>query len=196
MAQTAFMKRFAIIAAIAAGCLLSCTKHDPPSSGGSRLSKTIASSGDSVVISYFKYDTEGKLIRILDSAVYSHHASGINFQYNTSDKLIKTELFNDMSSIVDSYSFIYQNGVVTEKIREDDPSRNKDIYTYDTQGRLIADTSYYYTFPEPVYFSFSYDNNENITSQQSFYYSFGNWVASSTVHFSYNSSPNPYYPVG
>ena len=197
MVQTAVMKRSVIIATIAAaGTLLSCTRNDLPSSGGSRLSKTIARSGDSVVISYFKYDTEGKLIRILDSAVYSHRASGISFQYNTSDQLIKTELFNDFNSIIESYSFIYQNGVVTEKINEDDPSRNKDIYAYDAQGRLIADTSYYYTFPEPVYFSFSYDNNENVISQQPFYRSSGSWIASSTVHFSYNNSPNPYYPIG
>jgi len=191
------MKHSVIIVAVAAaGSLLSCTKNELPSSGGSRLSKTIASSGDSVVFSYFKYDKEGKLVRILDSAVYGHHKWGINFQYNTSDKLIKMELFNDLSPLVESYSLIYQNGIVTQKIREDDPSRNKDIYSYDAQGRLIADTSYYYTFPEPVCFSFSYDSNENVTSQQSSYHSAGSWIASSAIHFNYSNSPNPYYPIG
>jgi hypothetical protein len=186
-----------IITATAVVCtFLSCTKNDLPSSGESRLSKIVTSSGDSVVISYFKYDTEGKLIRILDSAVYNHHSSGINFQYNAAGKLIKTELFNDYDPRTTSYSFIYQNGVVTEKINDNNPSVEKDVYAYDAQGRLVADTGYYYTIPEPVYFNFSYDNNENITSWQYFYRSSGNWTAYPATHLSYNNFPNPYYAIG
>ena len=190
------MKSSVTIAAIAAaGTLLSCTKNDLPSSGGSRLSKIIASSRDSVVISYFKYDTEDKLISILDSAVHDHYAYGINFQYNAAGKLIKAEIFNELDPSTETYSFIYQNGVIAEMVNDNNPSLYKDVYAYDAQGRLVADTSYWHNSPEPVYWNFSYDNNENISSWQDFYHSSGSWIPFSTIHLTYNNASNPFYPV-
>jgi hypothetical protein len=177
--------------------LIACTKDDLPAAEGTRLAKTIARSGDSLVTTYYHYDNSGALISIFDTN-NNNHGSRMFLHYNSSGKLVQTEEYYDGASSPNTSNYIYENNKLVTKMNTSPTGvTNKNRYAYDGQGRLIADTTYDYWIPNTlqVYSLFHY-NNDDVASIEYFYNNAGSWSSAVAGQFSYNAEQNPYQAIG
>ena len=188
--------RISFLAATILFTLVACNKNDLPIGNGDRLEKVITTWGDSVAYTFLKYDQYNRLIHIFDSNNHKKpNVTNTSIVYNTGDKILNYTR-SDEKGYQWSSSFRYNtDGHVTEQM-ENGPNGPilTNRYTYDTRGRLIADTSYYRNNSIISYSTYKYDNNDNVVEWEHFLHNnlFNTLDRQWTVYFSYDTKLNSY----
>lgn len=180
-------------------CLLifsSCEKTNFPSAQGTKLVKVIATEDDSVGVSVFKYDENERLVTISQTTnnIPSYHTT---LEYDTSGKLVQSEELYKPANSFWRASYTYSNDRIIRRVNSDAFGDTiKNIYTYNSQGKLIADTLYKSGDQNYSYTTFKYNSNENIEELEYFYNYLGTWQKVGTVQGKYNNELNPYNSIG
>src|SRR5688572_29307034 len=134
------------------------------------LRKVVSDCGDSILYTFFQYDTSKRLEAIKDSN-NNGDVSNTSIKYNAQGKPIsfKTIYYslyrNSTGSSVDS--LVYENLKVIKKLYRLSSStfyQKTNTYTYDAKGRLICDSSYYGYPPFELYGydKFFYNDNNDV----------------------------------
>lgn len=191
-----FFRTCFIIAGLSA-IFISC-KKDNSTSEGHLLVKVIGRSGDSALYTFFNYDAQNRLIRIIDSNNSNHIRHITSVVYDANDKWIKSIYTNDFNALTGQDSFFYNNNQIVKKTYSNSLGiHNKNIYVYNLSGKLTHDTIYSY-FSNNVFgfTNYTYDNNEDITSWQAYYDQGGTMHSDGQTSAFYNNLINPYSDLG
>ena len=178
--------------------LIACEKEKSFSTGrsssaSSRLTKTIGRWYDSAFYSFFYYDDQNRLSRIVDSENTNYSKRFTSIIYDADGKLLKRIYTNDYDSYVGQDSFWYDHDKIAGKRYSNSTYANKNIYSYDSRGRLIGDTTYSYWSDKVYgYVGYTYDSNDNIVSWQEYHDEGGIMKSDGILFASYNNSINPY----
>ncbi len=178
--------------------IAACTKDNPVSAGGSRLTMTIGRWHDSAGYAYFYYDQQNRLASIVDSENTNHSKRFASFVYAATGKLVESIYTNDVNSTVAQDSFWYDDDHIIKKTYSDSWNNSGNItFSYDGQGRLTGDTSYNNRTGNVFGFTdYTYDEDDNIVSWQEHHDELGVMKSWGIASASYNSSINPYYDLG
>lgn len=187
--------------------LYACTKDDLPQAGGERLQKIIFRSDSMLQVSFF-YDEQDRLAVIEDSNSQSH-IYRTQIYYNDQNRMVKAtqrHYFGSRSNLLDQLTdtFLYDiNNRVIERqavssIQNTGTSyRTTSTYSYDGQGRLVADSfhnSYYNGVA--TYTTYTYDGNDNIVQSENFSRGLGALQSNGITTASYTSQRNPLQSLG
>lgn len=187
--------------------LYSCSKEHLPQASGERLYRIVNSDGDSTLYLNFNYDAEGKLTLIEDSNSQTH-LGRIFLYYNEDNKMVKRvwmryygSLNNLLGQGIDS--FIYDNNDrITKTILISTPNNTPtyktiNSFSYDEQGRLIADTTHsYWNNDITALTKFTYDAGGDVVQSENVSYTSGAVQNSTITKFTYNTTENPYKDLG
>ena len=166
------------------------------SAEGPRLTETIGRWYDSAFYSFFYYDEQNRLSRIVDSENTNYSKRFTSFIYGADGKLLKKIYTNDYDSYTGQDSFWYDHDKIAGKRYSNSTYANKNIYSYDSKGHLIGDTTYSYWSDKVYgYVGYTYDSNDNIVSWQEFHDEGGTIKSDGTIFASYNNSINPYFDL-
>ena len=224
------MKKY-LYSIILAGCFIfySCTKQGTENVSLPRLQKIITNGVDSLgndcntclYYQFFKYDTNGRLIKITDSSaawyhfyngpqpyffsysIYTGHLTyGINYsfyvslEYNSAGNFIKAGrdsfIYNSNNQVAQRFSRVQCDTCRSYLVNK---------YTYDAKGRLIADSSFTgQTFLVPTvvlheYTVFAYDANDNVIQSTVINMLPGTYPPRINMA-QYDNHPNPYKNLG
>jgi YD repeat-containing protein len=182
--------------------LIACEKEKSLSTGrstsadGPRLTKTIWRWYDSAFYSFFYYDEQNRLTSIVDSENTNFSKTFTSFVYDGQGKLLKKIYTHDYDSYVGQDSFWYDHDKIAGKRYSNSTYANKNIYSYDSKGRLIGDTTYSYWNDKVYgYVGYTYDSNDNIVSWQEFHDEGGIMKSDGVTVAAYNNSINPYFDL-
>jgi len=175
-----------------------CTKDDPVSAGESRLTMTIGRWHDSAAYAYFYYDQQKRLTSLVDSENTNYSKRFASFVYDVTGKLVKSIYTNDVNNTVAQDSFWYDDDRIIRKTYSDSWNNSGNItFSYDGQGRLTGDTSYYNRTGNLYGFTdYTYDGDDNMVSWQEHHDELGVMKSWGITSASYNNSINPYYDLG
>jgi hypothetical protein len=184
-------------------CLFSaCKKDNFPETSDKLLQSVITNNGDSALYTSLFYDGKNRLVGISDSNSQGHVWKTF-IEYDTKDNPIKFKtLYNRESNGESTDSLIYEDDKVIKKLHTT-PYYNTlyavtNTYTYDSRGRLIADSSSH-TFGDSEvygYNDFIYDDDDNAIQIQEFNKLLGAMNRVQNITASYNSDKNPYLGLG
>jgi hypothetical protein len=187
--------------------LYACTKDDLPQAGGERLQKIIFRSDSMLQVNFF-YDEQGRLAAIEDSNSQSH-IYRTQIYYNDQNRMVKAtqrHYFGSRSNLLDQLTdtFLYDiNNRIIERqavstIQNTGTSyTTSGTYSYDGQGRLVADL-YYNSYYNGVaaYTTYTYDGNDNIVQSESFSRAMGTLQSNGITTASYTAQKNPLQSLG
>jgi hypothetical protein len=178
--------------------LISCQKENTTTlPENHKLTTAISRWHDSAFYSFFHYDDQNRLTSIVDSENTNHSKRFTSFIYDQDGKWIKSIYTSDNNTIVGEDSFFYQNDRMVLKKYTNSLVSNRNTYTYDSQGRLIGDTTYsYWSNDIAGYVVYTYDNNDDIISWQEYFSENGILKSDGVISATYNSSINPFSNIG
>src|SRR5262245_25300378 len=163
------------------------------SADGSRLTKAVWRWHDSAFYSFYYYDDQNRLSRIVDSENTNFSKRFTSFVYNADGRLVKKIYTNDYNSDAGVDSFLYddKNNIAEKKYSDSYMASigisGKNTYAYDGQGRLVGDTTYsYWTDKIFEYVNYTYDGNDDLVSWQEFRDEGGIMKSDGTTFVAYN----------
>lgn len=190
--------------------LFSCKKDemiiDAP---GTRLIEVITTRAlkDSTGITFLKYDSQNKLVTVIDSfrmqSDNADHYIGLSFsrplEYDAQGNLAKVTYREGSGS--DVYDLLYYNNdaVAIQRLLysqlENDTLIN--YYTYDNEKRLISDSTYNNKKIGLVDFTtYSWDDHDNLVEWKRFTNASGTLQMIASMKASYDENTNPYHALG
>lgn len=194
------------LAAISIISFFSCTKNNTDSPApGERIKRIVSkNSEDSTWYITFNYNTDGRLFMIVDSNSQTHIRNTFIY-YDSQNRLLKAEKFyyygslsNMLYKTVDS--FTYDNNLISKKFGTStyNPGyRLSHTYSYDSQKRLIADSSYSSLTNKAAFFKkFTYAGNNNLVQLEEFENFNGAWKSNYIEKAAFSSKINPYRTLG
>ena len=197
--------RIILITTIFLFVLNACKKNETTSNENPQLlQRIIYSEGDSIFYTFLTYDENKRLISIADSDRNGHTAN-TSIEYNLHNQIVKMKKLyrDDPGGIIKetTYSLIYNtNNQVIKKLWLSDPNiPNKTVntYSYDSKGRLIADTVYNHLSEDVYsYTALTYDGDDNNIQWQSFTNSPSGFQSPGVITASYNTNLVPYHNLG
>lgn len=175
------------------------TTTDPEATPDAMITRSVIKEGDSLLFLTYVYDSQKRLVSVIDSNNNDHQRSQLHFVYNAQGRFDSVAYIGAPVPI--SYLFLYNSKGQIVQRREPytssnpNPIRNK--YGYDAAGRLIADSIINYWSNEAFrVYSYSWDNNGNITESKTFDNNNGSFQLVQSRQFLYDNKPNPYYSIG
>ena len=187
--------------------LYSCSKEDLPQASGERLHRIVSSDGDSTAYLNFNYDSEDKLTIIEDSNSQTHLGRTFLF-YNENKQMVKRvsmryygSLNNLLSQWTDSFVYDNKNRIIKTVListQNNTPSfRTINTFSYDEQGRLLADTAHnYWNNDIAALTRFTYDGSGDVVQSENIFYMSGAVQGSTIAKISYSATDNPYKVLG
>ena len=173
---------------------MSC-HHDGISLGNKRLAKIIShiDGNDSTVYSRFTYDSDGRLISLVDS-MSTWQRFETRFFYSSDDRI--SSVHENFSAYPFIDSFIYDNngriGEMTLIVGQNGPIHSRRKLIYDNQGRLIGDTITYPNSQDYSYAVFDYNGGSDILSWKGYRFHDSVIDTSGLFQATYTSHLNPY----
>lgn len=153
--------------------LVSCHKDRFQPNPSKQLKRIEIHQGDSIYYSSFQYDADQRIVAQSDSDK-NGNASKSFFVYNAFGNLVKIDRHNNNHYLrqmgwTGSDSFRYESNRVTARYYKYQtfPYVLGDKYTYDLQGRMIADSSFSLDGLRG-YSKLTYDNEDNVVEWQWF----------------------------
>ena len=199
-----YIARFAFTIVLFYSLFSACKKSDLPNTDGQRLQRSITKEGDSISFTFFSYDAKDKLTVIIDSN-NNDYLRKTFIDYNNQGnpakfKVLSSSYPNGPINEV-SYSLLYNNDNQVVEIRFTSfsigPDKKINTYSYDSQGRLIGDTTYSYWNNEVFgYMAFIYDGNDNVIQWEEYSKWSGTMTSEGITTASYNSVNNTYSSLG
>ncbi|MBO9681749.1 MAG: hypothetical protein J7502_03580 [Flavisolibacter sp.] len=178
--------KLAIFTVLVIGCFFSCKKEEGIKEG-SRLKTVLHFTGST--IDSFIYDNQQRLIGIKTFGGFSNYENSI--EYNAQGKLAKVVI---SYRGIDAYQsdYIYNGaGQIIRRIFTTPGFVDGSAYAYDSQGRLIADTTYNQQTGDKInYLSYTYNNQGNIIEEE--YTDFLVPQNNRKTSFKFDSNPSPY----
>ena len=192
-----FLTRITSIAIILACLFSACKKDGLPDNSNKRL-KRIVSALDSIDATFY-YDAQNRLAAITDSV--NGHLWKRSIQYDLQDNPVKVKiLYRDNPDGLfkkSADSLVYENGRLVERLHKPAaslPYKISNIYSYDTHGRLMADSFFLYRSSVLYnYAQFSYDANDNVVKWQGFINESGDLRAYGEISALYNTDKSLLY---
>jgi hypothetical protein len=190
--------------------LFSCKKDEVITDApGTRLIEVITTRAlkDSTGITFLKYDSQNKLVTVIDSFRMQSdnvdHYIGLSFsrplEYDAQGKLAKVTYREGSGS--DVYDLLYYNSdaVAIQRLRYSQLENDTLIayYTYDNKKRLISDSTYNNKNKGLVDFStYSWDDKDNLVEWKRFTNASGTLQMIASMQASYDENTNPYHALG
>lgn len=160
---------------------------------------TTSQLNDSISYESFNYDNQNRVTTIEDS---NNNGAKYKFliEYNTQGQPHKLTAFYNYT-FGGSCLFNYDNNGKVKKRINQSASNNEDsiqnVYTYDSRGRLIADSVYsYWTNQVFSYITYSYNENDNVTERKEYNNFMGSMQIENSAQFLYDDKPNPHSSLG
>jgi hypothetical protein len=190
--------------------LFSCKKDEVITDApGTRLKEVITTQAikDSTGITFLKYNSQIKLVTVIDSFRMQSdnlgHYIGLSFsrplEYDAQGKLAKVTYREGSGS--DVYDLLYYNsdGVAIQRLNysqlENDTLIN--YYTYDNKKRLISDSTYNNKKIGLVDFTtYSWDDKDNLVGWKRFTNASGTLQMMASMQATYDQNTNPYHALG
>lgn len=181
--------------------LISCKKNGAPNAGGSTLDKVVfTAQGSAADTTFYQYDSQNRLLSISQTSIPNNGGSSFLFTYDPAGNLSGyTQSIYPTGNLL-SYAFQYDNngrivrGIGTPLMAN--LGVPDYVYTYDGQGRLIADTQLIQkTQAEAYYSTFSYDADNNVTESSVFSVTGGSVQNLGTSNNTYDNRANPYSAI-
>ena len=149
-----------------------CEKDYYPIAKGRLLQKIVYRWHDSLYYNFLKYDQDNRLIEVKGTGIKSPlDTIIISIDYDAQGRMIGYINRHNRTSDVYAYTFMYNsNGRLSEK-RSRGSNTPGHTYTYDLEGRLVADSFYIHDLnsmiPAVLYV---YDDADNLIKWQNFHY--------------------------
>ena len=175
----------------------SCQKEATPGSTNQYLRKTTSRSGDSLNHTTYTYDNQNRLVSISSSF---NQGQGEQYRIDiTYDAQGRMASASQNRNGIDSFRYDNQNRIV-QKLHITPSSTTytgRSTYSYDTKGRLLADTLHsYWTNEIFEYTIYTYDQNDNIIEVKVFRNNAGTFYVEKTMQLQFDNKTNPYYSLG
>ena len=181
--------------------LSACQKEQPEILDQHFLKKTVSRWGDSTTVTQYFYDDQNRLSSISTSDRNGQEEMNRKeLTYDQFGKLAKvTQTWYDGQS--HTYQFKYDaHNRIMERLSEPIAATGavmKNTYTYDTKGRLIADSVYSSSINGVAEFRiYAYDEKDNMIESQIFYNTSTGVQLESAATYEYDNNKNPYSSLG
>jgi len=187
--------RLLLSAATLAFIFSACQKENTTLAEGTKLKMTTSQLNDSISYESFNYDNQNRVTLIEDS-----NNNGAKYkmliEYNAQGQPLKLTASQNQS-----YFFSYDNnGRIVKKLNQ--PASNsgnsiRNVYSYDSKGRLIAD-SVYSSWTNEVfsYTTYTYNENDNVVERKEYNNFMGSMQMENSVQLLYDDKPNPHNNLG
>jgi YD repeat-containing protein len=188
-----------VFASLSTLMLISCKKHGAPDAGGTTLDKVIVTSpGLAADTTFYQYDSQNRLVSVTQAPI-SNGTSFFSFTYDPAGNLSGYTESSYATGNIMSYAFQYDNNGRIVKSIGTPLMANLEVpdyvYTWDGQGRLIADTQLVQK-TVAFYSTFTYDAHNNMMETSQFEMTAGSVQKIATNTNTYNNSANPYFAIG
>ena len=182
---------------------LSINGVETPSLATSLLQKVVSTGNGNYTTEYI-YDNEKRPIKVVFSSSMYTWKNIVDIEYQSGSKL-KKAIYRTVDSSnlpiesIVSYTFIYDNNKVVKRIATPLKSgHNEDdhTYSYDAQGRLIADSTLNRQTAKAYRYSKYYWDNNNVVKNEDYVSDInGAFGLGSYWEYNYDGNKNPYYTL-
>lgn len=188
------MRNF-LLAVLLFAAVISCNKDNLPDAPGETLVTIDYDMGGALYSEALQYDAQNRLSQLISPGQKVHE-----LQYNAQGQLSGI-IYKDIAllpgQVIHSSQFSYDaNGHIIKKLTTSGAAIVKEVnYTYNTAGRLIADTQYQ-SGNAPRYNTYTYDSKGNIERLEEFRLIGGVFTSNGVFTFEYDNKLSPYHKTG
>ena len=195
------MKRLLFCFSILVYILTACKKEESKTLNIPLIKKIQSKLGDTVSFVSYIYDSQDRLVEILDSN-NNLHAGRTKLIYDQQGKLTgATDSIFFAGVFTNTYIYSFQhdnNGRIIQRYSgySVNPNASRNTYAYDLNGRLISDTVYNnYTGAVYSYFNYIYNQDGNLGTKNIYLKQGSGFQLHETQQMQYDQRPNPFYDL-